>query len=63
MNAFHIGVGLLVIGVIVKYFDDSAQTFATLDAKLPNGLDVPTVVLLTGGAFLAYGAYRHQVRV
>lgn len=54
---FWLGLAVIASGLVLKYIDDTTASLDTLDAMLPNGLDVPTAVILAGAGIFAWEAY------
>jgi hypothetical protein len=57
---FYLGVGLIAFGLLLSYVDDTTTSLDALDASLPNGLNVPVVVLIAGAGILGWAAWKGE---
>lgn len=62
MNLVHIGIALVVLGLVAGYLEDSGSTTLTsLNSSLPNGINVSSICFLGGGGLLAYDGLKHKL--
>jgi hypothetical protein len=51
---------LIAFGLLLSYVDDTTTSLDALDASLPNGLNVPVVVLIAGAGILGWAAWKGE---